>query len=996
MARRANRIPLLCYAVAVSACAAIITCQRGSVVTGDEGWELRLVEDFSYTSAAHMAGRWQSLSCADWSNLVEEPFPDSGGWRIEDSALVGYSHVGYYNLACRDTFDGDLRVEWDATPLRRNLNLNCFIAGNNRASGYTFHVAGWDNPGVVVLTKGASMAQVDNNRLPSQLRVGRTYRMRMERSGQYVRLWVDGKRMFDFRDLDDIGGPGHHSFGFENNNYNRIRIDNVKVWNRTQSLDVSPLSRAVAAYQRGHFPDALQQLRQIATQSTNDDTVAQALYRAARCLEMLDSVDAAIKAYEQIEARFGSHEVCPLSAGQRGAIYDARGDTATAMKVYREMGAQYPGHAVLRTVFFNMAHTRTVRRQQIVTVELVRDSGDDGRAGEWLLAETVRMRDMGRAFGVALSGNIFMEEMVGALLGSDVITVEQLRELLPECRELHAVQYVYRGAFHIVERDYRDAKTDLSDALRFMGRYSDALRVHGASRSALAGSLLELGRYQEVEHRFPDQRPLCASAAHRSGEIDRLLSEYSEAMGACVAGASEVGRMAEYFATVNPDYYSLASVLFDGVNKPQIALLAMEGSQVSYAFRDYLLLNDILRALGRAEEGTARCARAPQMEVPLAHNYLTIGRPDLAALVYPKLGEVRAKVMLYRGDFDSIHAAYPERWYARLPAFVLAGEYEQVLEQCGNSPWAVATALLAKGDLQGMLKRCPELRTWRAEALNRLGRHDEVLRKYPDRRRACARALIAKGRLDDALARYPESRADCATELLWRGQWEEVIRRFPDMPYEMSQALTELRRYGETAIGRGKVWVKPDQKLELVARMVLTEWRSGNKGVVDSVMAHPPVDYSYQWNAQRFSRFLLAPVLRSLDGDTATLYRECRALMENPNQMFSRRLWFEAAYLRGDIDDSAFLAQPCKFRTADRLLLFRAIRADVAGDAVLASQNYAAWLSAAARVVPLVDDVTMAHGAADVFTDIDESTTLRRFAQWRIEERGDPASGVQP
>jgi hypothetical protein len=341
--------------------------------------------------------------------------------------------------------------------------------------------------------------------------------------------------------------------------------------------------------------------------------------------------------------------------------------------------------------------------------------------------------------------------------------------------------------------------------------------------------------------------------------------------------------------------------------------------------------------------------------------------------------------MLHRGDYDSVIAGFADLALVRLPALVLAGRHDVIFTEFRVSPAALGTSLFARNEFEGVLKHCPDIREWRAAALNGLGRHREVLSRYPEQRRECARALIAQGAVEDALARYPESRSDCAAELLRQRRWSEVAQRFANMPFEAGQALVELGRYDDIADGRGKVWVRPDQAHDLRARRAMREWFLGNQATADSVLSNPPAAFQHLWQHQRFNRYLLLPVLYGLSGDTARLRQGCQTVMDNPHQVFGRKLWYEAAYLAGAIDDSAFLAQPCRLRLELRLLAMRAIRSDIRGDTTDAVRCYREWLEGAAKIVTIYENSVMPSTVTDLFTDLDQSATVRRLAQLRIE-----------
>ncbi|MBD3241104.1 MAG: hypothetical protein GF331_11005 [Chitinivibrionales bacterium] len=326
-------------------------------------------------------------------------------------------------------------------------------------------------------------------------------------------------------------------------------------------------------------------------------------------------------------------------------------------------------------------------------------------------------------------------------------------------------------------------------------------------------------------------------------------------------------------------------------------------------------------------------------------------------------------------------------------ALIQTGRHEQLVATYGSNLRAVGMSLLSRGEHAAFLKQCPDLRNKGAQVLIAQGRYDEVLLDYPDQRRECGRALVAKGDIKGALERFPESMRDCAAWLLEQQRWKEVAMRFSSLPYESGMALTELGRYKEVAIGRGKVWVSPDQACDLLYRRALCEWIQGRRSSMDSLAANPPPWFQYLWNHQRFNRFLLGPVLYGLAGDTAHLQRGCRAVLEQPVQTFGRRLWFEAAYLSGRIDEKQFLDQPYAMRAQWRLKLLEAIRNDMQGNTAAALQGYRAWQSELSAQVPFLQLHPQATDSRDIFTDLGSSWTVRRFVQWRVARLADKKGG---
>jgi len=112
-------------------------------------WRRFFTDDFSsYGRPADLARNWRGCASESWLETRPEPFGDSACWRVERGSLQGYAiRNGFSDITFSRRIPGDIRVEWTATAVLRNLDLNCYIAGDSRLSGYTFHVGGFGLPG---------------------------------------------------------------------------------------------------------------------------------------------------------------------------------------------------------------------------------------------------------------------------------------------------------------------------------------------------------------------------------------------------------------------------------------------------------------------------------------------------------------------------------------------------------------------------------------------------------------------------------------------------------------------------------------------------------------------------------------------------------------------------------------------------------------------------------------------------------------------------------
>ncbi len=152
----------------------------------------------------------------------DEPGPDwwsaGGPWTIRGGALRG---AGTRNepLWLRMRLPRDVAVEFTArsetaTGSRPgDIKVEIFGDGRTHGSGYVLVLGGWGNSRSVI-------ARLDEHgpdvvaRTDWKVEPGRTYRMRVERSGGTLRWLVDGEELLAMDDPRPLEGPGHDRFGF--------------------------------------------------------------------------------------------------------------------------------------------------------------------------------------------------------------------------------------------------------------------------------------------------------------------------------------------------------------------------------------------------------------------------------------------------------------------------------------------------------------------------------------------------------------------------------------------------------------------------------------------------------------------------------------------------------------------------------------------------------------------------------------------------------------
>lgn len=938
-------------------------------------WSPFFSDNFAYSSTGQLVANWKGYQSTDWQNFRLEPFTDDGGWRIEDGALHGYNTYGCSNITFNRLIPGDMRVEWTATAIRQPVNLNCYIAAQNRTQGYTFHVGGFGDPGLVRLTKGRNLITLQEYRGKQSIELSVPIKYRMEKEGPYVRFFRDGKKLIEYKDIDPPQGENHQTFGFENNQGNHIRIDDLQVYYHPLPLKVSPLGAADRFFQHGHYREALIQYSEIATLYADYDIAKTAEYKMGACLLQMDSTAAALEQYARFELRHPKHELAPLAMFERYRIHESRGDTAKAELVLRDMGARYPGHQVLKTILVDMTQKRRTEWRRL-SREWAPDYNGDTTVFDWCVRESRKIQEWGRVFSVSVDNNLFLSEMTRVVYDNRLRDFDSIQARYPAQRQALAALLNSTGRHPRVLEDFQDIESACASALAALGEYRRILRQYPEQRRLCADALLQLGRYEDVLRRYPDQSNEMFSALFALGRLEEAIRRYPDKAGSLLM---DLGRYDEYLNFMRSAPISLASALTSS-GLPDSALQVLGQTWPGEDNRYWLHLKQALVEQGRAEQVIQQYSRFRQMPDMVADVYVHLGRTRDALTVFPYGYNLRANAFKKLGMYDSVYA-YPDDVENVRSALWQENRLREVLKRYAEYRPLCAAALLGMNRFKQVVDKYPEQREACAKALYRLRQYNEILKQYPGQRGLCAQALYRMGKAEEAFRLYPESRARYATYLIQEGRHQAVVDSFTDQTLEYSLALMHLGRADAAPIDHGFPRLKLESKIVFQGMRALHACRQGDRAAAYGILEKDLAFY-HVFAAHRFQHFLLEPVLKALDGDRMALRRACRLIRERYPETLSQRLRYEASLLCGDIDEIEFMAQPYKYFARERFVLLQAIMLDIDGDRERALQKYQAIAGAPQCRNPDLLQVTDISDLSTIF----HSPVVQEFVDWRIEE----------
>jgi tetratricopeptide (TPR) repeat protein len=488
---------------------------------------------------------------------------------------------------------------------------------------------------------------------------------------------------------------------------------------------------------------------------------------------------------------------------------------------------------------------------------------------------------------------------------------------------------------------------------------------------------VKLGKLDQVLLQYPGCAAPCADALWGLGRAAESVRTYPLISANRV---STLGMQREMLERLGSTPLALAALLTWGMGRPDSTLAVLDHGDPRGDLQYHIACSQALQALGRTTEIIQRYGALVGMEGSCTEALIALGRTDEALARYSHTPYLHALALIAAGEYDSVLQRCAQEGAVLPRVLWQAGRFEHMLKTYSERPDLCARVLLAQGRYAEVLARYQDQREQCAKALYCLGRYAEVIGRYPEQREICCLALLKQGGEAHAMKDYPESRYAYANYLLDQGRFAAVVDSFADQVAPYSMALLRLGRPAEIPVDHGLIRLPASTAYDVQTVAALMHLAAGRRAIADSLLrSRRWLDY-YSWGGQRFSGFLLGPVLKGLAGDTLAMKTACAATMREHRREFGQRLWYEAAYLSGAVSDSQFLAQPYGWMAAQRLALYRAILCDVRGQRGGALAGYRS----------VADDVRCQRPGlflledAATLRDIFESGALWEFVTWRI------------
>ena len=437
-------------------------------------WKLLKLYDFNHESTSDLNADWNGFHYYRFSEQKVYPLEinNRSPWSVKNGALhcdARTSGERNYNLSYAHNVPGDMRIEWDATNFgERRLDLSCFIGAPNRFDGYLFHINQLYSESHRYVTRKEQY--IDHSEKALMLEPG-TYRMRLEKLGDYVRLYINGELDFEFRDIDVLRGPGHQTFGFEVLSGHCV-IDNVKIYSKPLPQKISPIMVANSLYANQRFEQAIDHYIDISRAYPGTELDALASFYKGRALSALLQLDEALVAFNDYRYRFPEHEMMGYCLREMGLVYTKKDNWELAQKYFDLLARRTDTDRSLRTSTY-----QAIERQlwSIINPEDPADVAQDDAVD--------------RALRVEYYINRFSES-----LRVKVARYNNIRVKLP-------IVYVAHGKFEKVLREYDLDKWPwaVTSVLNLTGDYEYGLKRFIDSDYTHIITRYALGLYRENE-----------------------------------------------------------------------------------------------------------------------------------------------------------------------------------------------------------------------------------------------------------------------------------------------------------------------------------------------------------------------------------------------------------------------------------------------------------------------------------------------------------------
>ncbi|OGJ88111.1 MAG: hypothetical protein A2268_04930 [Candidatus Raymondbacteria bacterium RifOxyA12_full_50_37] len=255
---------------------------------------------------------------------------------VGSSGRIQVSADGYTWITWRRKNSNDMRLEFTIEANRdQNREFGFFINGTDPETGYTFRFL---NDGIYLSKK--SRQYIINRIQPRLLKKGEHVRIRAEKDGYRINLFVNNRLKMSFDDYTPLSSSVQNSMGFYVDNGSVILSD-IMLYQLGVPLKTQPIETADRFFEHRYFKDAIDEYLTIAALYPNDPMAVRAQYKIGLSYMEMGELETAISEFENI-LRTKNNNLIPSAMGQIVRCYTSLGDDFRAEKMLLRLRDRYP------------------------------------------------------------------------------------------------------------------------------------------------------------------------------------------------------------------------------------------------------------------------------------------------------------------------------------------------------------------------------------------------------------------------------------------------------------------------------------------------------------------------------------------------------------------------------------------------------------------------------------------------------------------------------
>jgi len=271
----------------------------------------------------------------------------TGVCEIENGRLVA---TGDFLLLCRERFTGNVAIEFDGMipDTSKACDLTVWVCAHEERPRREYYAQGVGSDGNLhssIKISGSNQMKSVVATCPKVIEPGKWYRIRGEREGQYLRLFVDGEKILEYREFFPMATPSHNRAGIYTW-FGPSHFDNVRIFRQEGALKVRAVDLGDKLFAARDYEAAAREYADIQRSHPETEDGAEARYKKGLCYVELGRLPEAEQALTGVD----HPSVRPYAQYGMVDVLIRRGDFDAALARMNLLRQEYASHELAERI----------------------------------------------------------------------------------------------------------------------------------------------------------------------------------------------------------------------------------------------------------------------------------------------------------------------------------------------------------------------------------------------------------------------------------------------------------------------------------------------------------------------------------------------------------------------------------------------------------------------------------------------------------------------